>query len=98
MLPSFTVPKLVRAPRKELRFDQVAPPVSKSTACSICQMNLSGAEIVRSPRKPMYEFCTSIARRGPGVLPVQPPVDPEVPQMPVVDTRVDTLVPAVLAS
>ncbi|HJY78633.1 MAG TPA: hypothetical protein VKE95_18470 [Burkholderiales bacterium] len=41
MLPSFTVPNFVRAPRKELRFDQVASPVSKFTDCSICQMNLS---------------------------------------------------------
>src|SRR5205085_9377751 len=99
MLPSFTVPKFVRTPRKELRFDQVASPTSKFTACSICQMNLSGAEMVRSPRKPMYEFWTSIARRGPAVVVPHPPVfvvtAPLVdePQMPVPDTRVETDVP-----
>src|SRR5205085_5790774 len=73
--------------------------LSKLSALSICQMNLMPAPaMLRSPRKPRYEFCTSIARRGPGVIPAQPPVAPLVPQMPLVDTRVDTDVPGVLAS
>src|SRR5258706_550147 len=104
MLPSFTVPKRVRAPRNELRVDQlvVDTPVSKFIDCSICQMNLrpDGA-MSRSPRKPMYEFCTSTALRAPGDTAAQPPVFVapapvvEVPQMPVVDTSVETVAPFV---
>src|SRR3954463_6913366 len=95
MLPSLTVPHAVRAPRNELRFDQKALlPTSKFTDCSICQMNFKRWLVMsRSPRKPMYEFCTSTARREPGV-----PIGAPAGRVPVVDTSVDTEVPGCDAS
>src|SRR5438477_9996627 len=86
MMPSFMVPKPVRAPRKEFRVEKpahdalplstFAPPfapqsgLSKLTDCSSCQMNFKPGLRSRSPRKPRYEFCVSTALRAPGVLPV----------------------------
>src|ERR1700716_4183330 len=93
MLPSFTVPRRVRTPWNELRLDQlvVDTPVSKFIDCSICQMNLrpDGA-MSRSPRKPMYEFCTSTALRAPGDVVVQ--AVPQVAAAPLTSVETSVLV------
>src|SRR5512138_563225 len=92
MLPSFTVPKPPFRPRNELRFDHEAPPVSKSSDCSICQIPFKPVlPSLRSPRKPRYEFCVSTAQREPGFSTAPPP------STPFVDTSVETLVPGWVA-
>src|SRR5258708_33947358 len=109
MMPSFTVPNLVRAPRNELRVENPAhaafvPPFApqsglcKVTDCWSCQMNFNPAPTLgrsRSPRKPRYEFCVSTALRAPGeVIGVVPPrVLLAVPV-----TRFETLAPGCVAS
>src|SRR5438105_11392800 len=103
MLPSLTVPNRVATPRNELRVDQnafvppeektVASGLSKLSAVSICHMNLRPyAPMLRSPRKPRYEFCTSTTLRGPGVETALPVITP------VVEASVDTPVPGCDAS